>query len=70
VRALPVVVEILRSVLACSTKLFVVFGRMGGLSQDLGCTARLGSILVRRTGDLLSRAYDITIAGPSKIFTR
>ena len=56
--------------LACNAKLFVVFGRMGGLSQDLCCTARLSPILVRRASNLLSRAYDITIAGPSKVFTR
>lgn len=53
-----------------SAQLLVELGCVGGLGQNLGCTACLCSILVGWAGNLLPRAYDVTIAARSKVFTR
>lgn len=66
----PVVFEILRPMLSRRTQLFIELGCMRSLRQDLGCIARLCSILVGRASDLLPWAYDVTIATRSKVVTR
>lgn len=56
--------------LPCCTQLLVELGCMRSLSQDLVCAACLRSVLVGRTGDLLSWTYDVTVVARSEVFAR